>query len=445
MSSLLSDVADLLDPPAVEGDLVWYCSNPQCDGLPHEGAEYPHARAKQHPPTGMPWFIWLILAGRGFGKTRTGAEWMVDRMKRAAGTYWALIAPTFDDGRDTMVEGESGLQFVLDSHKIKYEWNRSLGQMTLENDVRIDLFSSKTPEALRGPNLTGAWGDEPATWIYPEETWDNLLLMTRKGNPQLVLTGTPQPSSFVKKLKKEADVVTTGSSHENRDNLSDIWYERVVKPMEGTRKGRQEIYAEILEDVEGALWSLEQIDFGRLAKPKRFSRLIVAVDPSVSAKARDECGITIGGLHQDHGYLIDDVSLQAPPEAWARVAIEAYKEYGADAMVAEVNNGGDLVRSVIHAVDPSINVQTVNASRGKLTRAEPVAAKYGDPSNPETWANGSIHHAKGKVFSTLEDQMTSWVQGDRDSPDRLDSLVWLFTKLMKLESSQRRRGGLRHR
>jgi phage terminase large subunit-like protein len=445
MSSLLADIADLLDPE-VDGQ-VWYCDNPLCDGLPHSGVEYPHARAKQRPPAGMDWFVWLILAGRGFGKTRTGAEWLADRMQKAPNTFWAVVAPTFDDGRDTMIEGESGLLMVLDSHKVLYDWNRSLGQLTLRtNNARLDLFSSKTPEALRGPNLSGAWGDEPATWIYPDETWDNLLLMTRKGTPQIVLTGTPTPSKFVKKLKgEEADVITMGSSHENKDNLSERWYNKVVKPLEGTRKGRQEIYAEILEDIEGALWSSEQIDTGRRDEPERLNRLLVAVDPSVSASKGDECGIMVGGTWQDHGYLLDDLSLQAAPETWAKAVIDAYYNYKADAIVAEINNGGDLVRSVIHAIDKKVNVQTVTASRGKLTRAEPVAALYGDPTNPESWVNAKIHHVKGKRFDTLEEQMTSWVQGDRDSPDRLDALVWLFTKLLRLDAKGNRRGGLRYR
>lgn len=443
--NVLSMVADLIDPPEPEGVYQWYCDVPGCEGEPHEGVEYQHARRKQYPPDNDDWFLWFILAGRGFGKTRTGGEWLVDQMKRYPSTYWALVAPTFDDGRDTMVEGESGLLFVLDRHKIKHEWNRSLGQLTLANQARLDLFSSQKPDSLRGPNLMGAWGDEPATWTYPEDTWDNLLLMTRKGKPKIVLTGTPRPSKFVKTLRKRADMVTVGSSYENRPNLSDVWFEQVVVPLEGTRKGRQEIFAEILEDTEGALWSLAQLDSGRLYLPKSFDRLVVSVDPSVSAKKGDECGITVGGKKKDHGYLIADYSMQAAPEAWAREVVRVYKEHKADAVVAEVNNGGDLVRSVIHAVDSTVNVRTVNASRGKTTRAEPVAALYGDPSNPATWEAARIHHGKGINFSVLEDEMTSWVQGDRDSPDRMDSLVWLMTEIMGISNKVANRGGLRYR
>lgn len=447
MVDLLSSLANLLDPPREEGDQVWYCGRSDCDGQPHDDVPYKHARAKQCPPdvvAQIQWFIWLILAGRGYGKTRTGGEWLVEQMRHAPGSYWALIAPTFDDGRDTMVEGESGLLFVLDSHKIRHEWNRSMGQMTLENEARLDLFSSKEPERLRGPNLMGAWGDEPATWIRAQETWDNLLLMCRVGNPRIVLTGTPQPSKFVKMLKAEADYVTEGSSYENQDNLSEVWFNRVVKPLEGTRKGLQEIHGKILEDTEGTLWVNDQIDFGRLIKPKRFDRLIVAVDPSVSAKRGDECGITVGGTFRDQGYLLADVSLQANPAQWARVVADAYDDFGADCVVGEVNNGGDLVKTVMQQERPGINFQNTWASRGKTTRAEPVAAAYGDPTNPETWKKATIHHVRDETFQLLEDEMTTWVQGDRDSPNRLDSLVWLFSKLLGLENNNvRGRGGLR--
>lgn len=443
--SVFGSVADLLDPPAPEGALIWYCDVPDCDGLPHDGVEYPHARAAQHPPSSLEWFIWLLLCGRGFGKTRTGAEWLVDRMKKLPNTYWALVAPTFDDGRDTMVEGESGLEFVLDRHKVRYDWNRSLGQLTLHNNARLDLFSSKSPESLRGPNLTGAWGDEPASWIYPESTWDNLLLMCRKGNPQIVLTGTPLPSKFVKMLKAEADYITTGSSHDNRHNLAQKWYDKVVKPLEGTRKGLQEIYGKILEDVEGALWVSEQIDESRLILPKRFERIIVAVDPSVSKKSRDECGITVGGLKNNHGFLLADRSMQGPPDAWATAVIEAYDEFNADIVVGEVNNGGDLVDSVLRAKRANVHFKTVHASRGKIARAEPVAALYGDPTNPATWANSVVHHAKGENFGVLEEQMTTYVQGDKDSPDRMDSLVWLFSEMFNIKPTGKGRGGLRYR
>jgi phage terminase large subunit-like protein len=437
--------ADLLDPPPLDGAALWYCDVPDCDGMPHDDILWRHARSSQRPPNHLNWYLWLILAGRGFGKTRTGAEWLVDKMKNQPSSYWALVAPTFDDGRDTMVEGESGLEFVLDRHKIKYEWNRSLGQLTLSNNARVDLFSSQKPDALRGPNLSGAWGDEPASWIYPVDTWDNLQLMTRKGSPQIVLTGTPKPSRFVKQLKQEADFVTTGSSYENKHNLSERWFEKVVQPLEGTRKGRQEIYAEILEDTEGALWSLDQIEFGRLALPKRFDRVVVAVDPSVSAKAADECGIVIGGRFRDHGYTVEDRSTQAAPEAWARIVVDAYNEFNADAIVAEVNNGGDLVTSMIRVLDPSVHVKTVHASRGKIPRAEPIAAMYGDPSNPETWTRATIHHAKGVDLSKMEDQMTSYVQGDSDSPDRMDANVWLHSDLFNVKPVGKGRGGLRYR
>lgn len=449
MSDLLANLANLLDPPRDEHDQVWYCKKSNCDGQPHDDIGYKHARWPQHPPdvvADIQWFIWFILAGRGFGKTRTGGEWLIEQMRHAPRSFWALVAPTFDDGRDTMVEGESGLEAIMDMHKIRYEWNRSLGQLELkDNGARLDLFSSMKPELLRGPNLSGAWGDEPATWAYPQETWDNLLLMCRKGTPRVVLTGTPRPSKFVKMLKAEADYVTEGSSYDNQDNLSEVWFNKVVKPLEGTRKGLQEIYGRILEDTEGTLWIGDQIDAGRLARPKRFERLLLAVDPSVSAKKGDECGIMAGGLLRGQGYLLGDFSLQGSPRQWAQTVSDVYHDLGADGVVGETNNGGDLVRVNLHSVDPSIRFMEVHASRGKTTRAEPVASKYGDPSNPETWAKAEIHHVKGEDFTILEDQMTTWVQGDRDSPDRMDALVWEFTKLLGLENVKRQgRGGLRY-
>lgn len=448
MSNLLGNIADLLDPPRQEGDQIWYCGRNDCDGKPHGDVPYKHARSKQRPPDllmDLVWFIWFVMAGRGFGKTRTGGEWLVEGMRHAPGSYWALVAPTFDDGRDTMVEGESGLLYVLDNHKIRHEWNRSMGQMTLQNNARLDLFSSEKPDSLRGPNLSGAWGDEPATWSYPEETWDNLLLMCRKGDPHIVLTGTPRPSKFVKKLKAEADYVTEGHSDENKDNLAEVWYDRVVKPLIGTRKGLQEIEGKILEDTEGTLWVNAQIDAGRLIKPKRFDRLIVAVDPSVSAKRGDECGISVGGVYREHGYLLADLSIQAPPAQWAQIVGDAYDDFGADCVIGEVNNGGDLVKTVMQQERPGINFANVWASRGKTTRAEPVAACYGDPSNPATWPKTIIHHAQGEDFLLLEDEMTTYIRGERDSPNRMDALVWLFSKLLGLENkSVRGRGGLRY-
>lgn len=446
--SIFEAAAELLDPSTPEGAFLWYCGIDGCDGLPHEGMEYKHARASQQPPS-ADFYLWLLLCGRGYGKTRTGAEWLTDKMKNRPNTYWALVAPTFDDGRDTMVEGESGLQFVLDRHKIRHVWNRSLGQLSLYNDARLDLFSSEKPESLRGPNLSGAWGDEPASWSNPALTWKNLQLMTRKDEPQIVLTGTPTPSKFVNDLKNEADFVTRGSSYENQSNLAVRWFEKVVKPMEGTRLGRQEIHGEILADTEGALWVSEQIDHGRLEVPKRFERIVVSLDPSVSAKKRDECGITVGGIARVkgtiHGWLLADYSLQAAPEAWATETVRVYDEWEADAVVAEINNGGDLVVSTLKVVNPLVRVKTVHASRGKIPRAEPVAAMYGDPTNSETWNRAVIHHTKGTDFRLLEDEQTTYVQGDKESPNRMDSLVWLFSDLFGIKQTGKSRGGLRFR
>lgn len=443
---ILKAVADILDPPTPDGVYFWYCSVPGCDGQPHDGIEYKHARASQHPPEGD-WFVWFIKAGRGWGKTRSGAEWLVSRMARLNNTYWGLVAPTFDDGRDLMVEGESGMEFVLDRHKIKYNWNRSLGQLVLANGAQADLFTSQKPESLRGPNLSGAWCDEPATWIYPETTWDNLMFMCRIGEPQVVLTGTPKTTKFVKDRLEEADYVTTGSSHENRANLSEVWYRKVIAPKEGTRLGRQEIYAEILDDVEGALWSSAQLDYTRAPAPKRYGLIVVGVDPSVhddpKSKKVDECGIVAVGKFKDHGYVIGDYSIKAAPEAWARRAIGVYHDLKADRIVAEKNNGGALVSTVVKLLDPRVRIKLVSASRGKISRAEPVAILMGDPTNEDTWARATMHHVTGADLSKVEEQMTTYVQGDKDSPDRMDAMVWAATDAMVAAGEGR--GGLRYR
>lgn len=444
---VLSDLADKLDPKIDEGGHGWYCWNRDCDGMPHEGMPTRHARGPQHPPEGH-WFIWLIRAGRGFGKTRTGAEWLVDNMDKSPDSYWGVVAPTFDDGRDICIEGESGVEYVLNQRKILYDWNRSLGHLTLRNNARLDLFTGEKPDSLRGPNLRGAWGDEPATWRRGPDVggqpgvWSNLLLMCRKGNPQIVLTGTPRPSKFVKQLIEEADHVTTGSSLDNRANLAESWFKQVIEPKMHTRIGRQEVYGEVLDDIEGALWKLAQIDAGRLIVPTDMQRLVIGVDPTGSAEdstTADECGIVLGGQCYDHAWILGDYSLRAAPHRWAQTVVDLYRDRKADYVVAERNYGGEMVRTTIHGVDPRVPVRLVDASRGKRVRAEPVAALYGDPDRVETWEHGKVHHSLTADLSMLEDQMVTWVpDAGMASPDRMDSAVWLITDLLL----QTGRGGL---
>jgi phage terminase large subunit-like protein len=435
VTSLFDTAADILDPQIYQ---PWICWLPECDGMPHEGFEWRHARTKQRWPLGR-WFSWFIRAGRGFGKTRTGGEWLIDSMRRNPGTYWGIGARTFDDGRDLCVEGESGLLFICDYHKVKHDWNKSTGVFTLANGSRAELFTSEKPDSWRGPNLTGFWGDEPASWIRPLQVrgnpgcYENLLFMTRKGEPHLVFTGTPKNNRFTKMLQTEADHETLGVTDENRANLADIFYEKVIDPLRGTRLGRQEIDAEIVDDVEGALWKLAQIDAGRLPAPARYARIGIALDPSVSnTEDSDECGLVVAGVDMfKHGFVLEDRSRRMSTRAWAREAVDAYHEWEADVIFAEVNNGGDLVADVIHGLDPSIPVETVHASRGKTRRAEPVANLYGDPDREETWAEARIHHVAGADLAVLESQMCEWTRDETLwSPDRMDALVWDLTGLL---------------
>lgn len=447
MTDVLALVADMLDPLWREGGAFWRCDRPICDGRPHEGFDYPHSRTEQRAPS-LDWFIWFILAGRGFGKTRTGAEWLSEQMDLTPASYWALCSPTFDDARDVMVEGESGLQAVCELRQIRYRWNRSLGQFNLYNGARADVFSSEKPESWRGPNLTGAWGDEPATWCTPRSVqqykqatacWQNLMLMTRKGRPHIVLTGTPRPTRFVRELVAKATVMTEGTTLDNKANLAPEFFKEVIEPLLGTRLGQQEVYGKLLDDVVGALWKLAQIDVVRRESFPEMRTKIVAVDPSASdsMEGTDECGIVVCGLdYRGNGWVLRDLSENLSVRGWANKVVNAYHDEECDLIVAEANNGGAMVRATLHGVDPSVPVELVNASRGKRTRAEPVAALYGNPDDPDSWEGTRVFHLAG--LEELEDQMVNWVAGD-DSPDRMDALVWGLTHLLL---GVRRRGGL---
>lgn len=447
--SVLESVADLLDPRVHH---PWICNRLECDGLEHDEYPYRHARSAQRWPTGD-WYLWYIRAGRGFGKTRTGGEWLIDSMHRHPGTYWGIGARTFDDGRDLCVEGESGLLYVCDQHQIKHDWNKSTGVFTLANGARAELFTSEKPESWRGPNLSGFWGDEPASWVRPLQVkgnpgcFENLGLMTRKGTPHLVFTGTPKNNRFTKLLQERASIETRGSTDDNRANLAEAFYREVIDPMRGTRMGRQEIEGEIVDDIVGALWKAAQIDAGRLPMPAQFARIAVALDPSVSnTEESDECGLVVCGVDMfKQGYVLEDASRRMSTRAWAQAAVDAYQEWEADLVIAEVNNGGDLVEDVIHGIDPSIPVTKVHASRGKTRRAEPVANLYGDPEQEDTWTSARVHHVAGQELGLLESQMCEWTRDEvLWSPDRMDALVWNITGLLIEQPKGRKRPVLRY-
>ncbi len=377
-------------------------------------------RPKQETPPGK-WTFWVILAGRGFGKTRTGAEWVREQVCAGTARRIALVGPTAADVRDTMIEGESGLLSVFPREE-RPRYEPSKRRVTFENGAVAVSYSADEPDRLRGPNHDLAWCDELAAWRYPE-AWDMLILGLRIGeHPQALVTTTPRPTPTIRALVERADaVITRGSTYENKGNLASTFLDEIVTRYEGTRLGRQELHAEILDDVEDALWNREDIEASRTSSVPELTRIVVAIDPAASAKEHSsETGIVACGLGEDgHGYVLEDRSVRGSPYEWASEAIASYHRLKADRIVAEANQGGDMVRHTLDTVERGIPVRLVHATRGKKTRAEPIAAMY---------EQHRVHHVG--ILGALEDQLCSWVPDVSASPDRLDALVWALTELM---------------
>ncbi|WP_298421027.1 terminase family protein [Rhodoblastus sp.] len=384
------------------------------------------ARPEQLAPPGD-WVYWLPLAGRGWGKTRTGAETV---------RHWTrdfslvnLIGATADDVRDVMVEGESGVLAVCPrderpryvAHRRRLEW---------PNGARSLLFSAEEPERLRGKQHMKLWADELAAWRYPD-AWDQAVFGLRLGaQPQAIITTTPRPTRLMRELL--ADPLTFSTQHstyENFGNLAESFLARVVRKYEGTRLGRQELHAHMLLDVPGALWTREMIEAAHVAKEitSKLGRIVVALDPpATSGENADECGMIVAGLAADKKvFVLADLSRQGEtPLGWASRAVAALRDFAADCIVAEVNNGGEMIETLIRQVDASVAFRAVRASRGKFTRAEPVAALY---------EQGRVRHCG--TFARLEDQMCLMTPDfDRAragfSPDRVDALVWAISALV---------------
>jgi len=378
-------------------------------------------RSSQTPPEGD-WTTWLILAGRGFGKTRTGAEWVHENVHRYE--RWHLIGRTAADVRDTMVEGESGV-IATQKKDNPCRYMPTKRKVVWENGSQALLYSADEPDQLRGPQCEAAWLDELAAWKHPE-AYDLHLMGLRLGlKPRQIVTTTPRPTRVVRELLKDpSTVVSRGTTYENRENLPDAFFELITRRYEGTRMGRQELYAEVLDDLPGALWSRDRFRYGEPPKNNGqydLIRVVVAVDPALSSdEDSDETGIIVVGIGGDGKvYVLDDLSARGSPDQWARRATYAYAEWMADRIVAESNQGGDMVESVLRNVAPEVPVRLVNASRGKRTRAEPVSALY---------EQGRVYHLT--AFPELEDQMCTYSPDSYEgSPDRMDALVWGITEL----------------
>lgn len=420
------------------------------------------------------WAVWMILAGRGWGKTRTGAEDIIKYMLDHPGSRIALVAATFQDGRDTMVEGESGLRGLI-PESLELAWNRSLGEVVLKNGSRAKIFSAEEPERLRGPQHHRAWCDEVATWTYRQKTWDMLMFGLRLGtDPKAIITTTPKPYKFIKKMVEnsktptEGVILTSGHTNENKINLPGTVIKKLEDAYANTRIGRQELAAEVLDDLGDGLIKPEFVEQRRLeiwqvrelgftgddweAFGEALGRIVIGVDPAVTSdETSAETGIVVVGMtkgpcpfcpvsenkrKRPHAVVLEDRSGRYTDAEWATLVVELYRKWQADRVIAEKNNGGDMVGSVMYAVEPGLPVKLVWASRGKVKRAEPVGACY---------ERLEVHHAMwpGANFAKLEDQLyllgieeeeddEPTVSGDDDLVyfDRADACVWALTELM---------------
>jgi phage terminase large subunit-like protein len=400
------------------------------------------SRPSQRPPEDPDWVFWLVRSGRGFGKTRLGAEWIRAQAKSGLSPL-ALIGAKEGEVRSIMIEGPSGILSVSPpSERPAYQPSVGGGRLIWPNGIVAYCYSAERPDNLRGPDLAGAWCDELAKWRYASAVFDQLRFTLRAGpHPRAVITTTPRPIKIIKDLIAESLTerstvrVTSGSSYENRANLAPSFLERIITPKEGTRLGRQEIHGEILDDVEGALWNRDQIEERRWPAHKplpTMARIIIALDPAVtSGEESDETGIIVCGKSVDgDGFVLDDQSGRYQPNGWAQKALELYRSRRADRIVAEVNNGGDLVQNTIRMFDKNVSFKAVHATRGRVRRAEPIAALY--ESRPG-YPLGRVWHVG--TFPELEDQMCE-LTIDFDpgsagySPDRADAMIWGFTDLM---------------
>lgn len=425
-------------PEDVRAAILADLSDDEAEALLHDWRFL--ARPEQLAPEGD-WQTWIYMAGRGAGKTRSGAEWVREKVKAGYGRG-ALIAPTAGDARDVMIEGESGLLSVCWENDVDHRGNLmgrpiyepSKRRVKWANGAIVTAYSADEPERLRGPQHDFGWCDEMGAWRYGQMTWDMFLMGLRLGgNPQSMITTTPRPIPIIRSiLATKGTVKTTGSTYSNRANLAVQFVDKIVKKFEGTRLGQQELEGILLEDIAGALWTTEMIDHahkwrrdGGAIPLDSFRRIVVAVDPS--GTNGDDDGDSIGIIcvavdHNDRCHVLEDATLKGPPTVWAQKAVDVANKWGADRIVAERNYGGAMVEAVLKAAKMKVPYKEVTASRGKVARAEPVAALY---------EQGRVHHHC--LTAKLDEQMmgfTSYGYLGDGSPDRVDALVWAIFDLV---------------
>jgi phage terminase large subunit-like protein len=389
------------------------------------------AHKAQLPPQTEGWRTWLMMAGRGFGKTRAGAEWVEKIARSRPGVRIALVGATIDEARRVMVEGVSGVLSVAKRRRHRVKWEPSIGRLRWPNGSEAQLFSGDNPDGLRGPEHDFAWADELAKWGDPEAAWMNLGMGLRRGSrPRALVTTTPRPIELLKRIRDEQWTVTTSGRTDENVNLSEGFVEMMIATYGGTRIGRQELDGELVEEIEGSLWPRELMERARtpfdFAQEERaFERIVVGVDPPAGVGAGcDACGIVVCGRRGDDLYVIADETVEGlSPEGWANRVAAAAARCGASVVVAEANNGGAMVESVLKAADCPVKVKLVHASKGKVARAEPVALRF---EAGKAFLAGS--------FAKLEDQMAGMIaggdyQGPGRSPDRADAMVWAMTEL----------------
>lgn len=419
MSSVSERLALL--PPSERAAVLADLTDAEAEALLYDWRGF-NARPEQIAPDGD-WDIWMVLAGRGFGKTRTGAEMVREEVESNRSGRIGLVAETAADARDVMV-AELLRIFPKADRPVYKSSKRSI---TFANGAEAFTYNATEPDQLRGPQHDFLWHDELAKWRYARETWDQAQFGLRLGkHPRQIVTTTPRPIELIKAIVagQEGRVhITRGSTMDNRTNLAGSFLERIQARYAGTRLGRQELNAEILGDLPGALWSMATLDTYRLREAPQLRRIVVSVDPAVTnTEASDEHGIIVAGLTDDQrGIVLEDASISGSPMEWARRAVSLYRSWQADGIVVEVNQGGDMVAHTIRTIDPTVKIIEVRASRGKHVRAEPIAALY---------EQGKIAHVGS--FAVLENQMTQMTTSGYDgdgSPDRVDALVWAMSTL----------------